>query len=69
MYLIGNGEVVPRLGRSVAERRHQHVIQAGVGFTDRNQLAALTLHGFILPCSPDKKHRGIYSLISCFIGL
>ena len=28
--------------------------QAGEDFTDRNQLAALTLHGFILPCSQDK---------------
>ena len=35
----------PRLGRVVADRRHQHVIQAGDNFTDRNQLDAFTLHG------------------------
>ena len=45
VHLIGNGEVVPRLGGCFAERRHQYVIQAGDNFTDRNQLAALTLHG------------------------
>ena len=28
--------------------------QIGQGFPDGNQLAALTLHGFILPCPPDK---------------
>ncbi len=45
VHLIGKGEGVPRLGRSFADRRHQHVIQAGDGISDRNQLAAFTLHG------------------------
>ena len=50
-YLIGEGEAPP-LRRCVRVSRiawHQPA-QAGEGFTDRNQLAALTLHGFILPC-------------------
>ena len=42
IHLIGAGEVVPRLGRVVADRRH--VIQTGDGITDRNQPAALTMH-------------------------
>ena len=50
VHLIGNGEVVPRLGRSGGDRQHRAVRR----LTDRNPLAALTLHGFILPCSSDK---------------
>ena len=52
--LIGAGEVVPRLGRVVADRRHQHVIQAGDNFTDRNQLGPFTLHALFshLPQTP-----------------
>ena len=29
------------------------------GFTDRNQLAALTLHGLILPQDPDSDGRSV----------
>ena len=43
VHLIGNGEVVPRLGRVVAERLRRAQIADGI--TDRNQLAAFTLHG------------------------
>ena len=52
--MIGLGEVVERLGRSVADRLDR-AGQIGQGFGNGNQLAvALTLHGFILPCSSDK---------------
>ena len=44
-YLIGEGEVAQRLGRGFAELFHR-AVQIGQGFTDRNQLAAFTLHGF-----------------------
>ena len=44
VHLIGKGEAPPRRWWGFAERRH--VIQAGDNFTDRNQLTALTLHGF-----------------------
>ena len=40
IHLIGLGEVVARLGRSVAECLHRPVQAA-----DGNQLAAFTLHG------------------------
>ena len=50
VHLIEAGEVVPRLGRVAADRLHG-AAQIGDDFTDGNQLAALTLHGFILPCS------------------
>ena len=43
VHLIGLGEVVARLGRSFADRLDRPV-QIGDDFTDRNQLAALTLH-------------------------
>ena len=43
VYLIGLGEVVARLGRSFTDRLDRPV-QIGDDFTDRNQLAALTLH-------------------------
>ena len=43
VYLIGHGEAPPRRWWGFAERRH--VIQAGDDLADRNQLAALTLHG------------------------
>ena len=52
-HLIGLGEVVQRLGRGFADCLDRPV-QIGDDFTDRNQLAALTLHGFILPCPSDK---------------
>ena len=45
VYLIGEGEVAQRLGRGFAEFLHR-AVQIGQGFTDRNQLAAFTLHGF-----------------------
>ena len=32
-------------------------------FTDRNQLAALTLHGLILPCSPDKPGAALWDTL------
>ena len=38
-------EVVLRLGRGVADRLQRTGIQAAEGFSDGNQLAALTLHG------------------------
>ena len=61
VHLIGKGETPPRLGRVVSDRFHG-AAQTGEGITDRNQLAALTLHGFILPCSPDKTGTpGVYS--------
>ena len=44
VHLVGLGEVVARLGRGVADRLDRPV-QIGDDFTDRNQLAALTLHG------------------------
>ena len=49
-------EVVPGLGRFFADRLQAwRVIQAvEMAFSDRNQLAALTLHGLILPCASDK---------------
>ena len=37
-------KLVQRLGRGVADRFHR-TAQIGQGFTDRNQLAALTLYG------------------------
>ena len=44
VHLIGLGEVVARLGRSVAERRHRPA-QIRESFSNGNQLAvALTLH-------------------------
>ena len=43
---------MPRLGRSVADRLGR-AGQIGDDFTNGNQLASLTLHGFILPW-PDK---------------
>ena len=64
----GYGERIDH--RSLAERRDaaersgdlEGAAQTGEGITDRNQLAALTLHGFILPCSPDKTGTpGVYS--------
>ena len=48
VHLIGLSEVVHRLGRGVADRL-QRAIQIGQGFTDGNQLAALTLHGLYSP--------------------
>ena len=44
VHLIGLGEVVARLGRSVAERRHRPA-QIREGFSNGNQSVALTLHG------------------------
>ena len=44
VHLIGLGEVVARLGRGFAERLHR-AVHTREGITDRNQLAALTLHG------------------------
>ena len=44
VHLIGLGEVVERLGRGFADRLHRPA-QTAEGFTDRNQLAAFTLHG------------------------
>ena len=44
IHLVEAGEVVQRLGRSVAERRHRPA-QIREGFSNGNQLAALTLHG------------------------
>ena len=60
--------MVQRLGRGVADRFHR-TAQIGQGITDRNQLAALTLHGFYSPMmagqdlqatasSPRKSRRG-----------
>ena len=46
VYLVGLGEVVVRLGRGFADRFHR-TAQIGDDFTDRNQLATLTLHGFL----------------------
>ena len=37
--------------------RLDRAAQIGEGITDRNQPVALTLHGFILPCSSDKTYR------------
>ena len=48
VHLVGLGEVVERLRRGVADRGHRP-IQAGDDFSNRNQLAAFALHGFILP--------------------
>ena len=48
VHLIGQGEVVQRLRRGVADRGHRPV-QAGDDFSDGNQLGAFALHGFILP--------------------
>ena len=42
-----------QLGRSLADRLDR-AGQIGQGFSNRNQLVALTLHGFIFPCAPDK---------------
>ena len=44
VHLIGLGEVVPRLGRGFADRLDR-AAHTGEGITDRNQPAALTLHG------------------------
>ena len=52
VYLIGNGEAPLCRGRGVADRLHG-AAHTGEGITDRNQLAALSLHGFILPCVSD----------------
>ena len=56
MHLVEAGEVVQRLGRGFTDRLHR-AAQIGEGITDRNQLAAWLLHGFILPCSLDKTYR------------
>ena len=48
VHLVGLGEVVERLGRGVADRLDRPV-QVGDDLTDRNQLPALTLHGFYSP--------------------
>ena len=53
VHLIGKGETPTRRRRGFAERL-AGAGQIGQGFTDRNQAAALTLHGFILPCPSDK---------------
>ena len=53
VHLIGLGEVVARLGRSVADRLHG-AVQIREGFPDGNQAVSFTLHGFILPCPSDK---------------
>ena len=50
--LIDAGVVVQRLGRGL--ERLDRAGQIGQGFGNGNQLAALTLHGFILPCTSDK---------------
>ena len=63
VHLIGLGEVVQRLGRGFAERLHR-TIQIGQGITDRTQLAAFALHGFILPCASDKT-----GILICGLGL
>ena len=54
VHLIEAGEVPPRLGRGVDAERLDRTGQIGQGFTDGNQLAALTMHGYILPCPADK---------------
>ena len=43
IHLIGLGEVVPRLGRVVAECLHRPV-QVAQGFPDRNQIVSFTPH-------------------------
>ena len=43
MHLIGHGERLPLLGCGFAGRCHW-AVHTGEGITDRNQLAALTLH-------------------------
>ena len=50
------------LRRARGYERLDRAGQIGDDFTDGNQLAVLTLHGFILPCSPDKTGTpGVYS--------
>ena len=49
--------MVKRLGQGVADRFHK-TVQVTEGLPDGNQLAALTLHGFILPRPPDKTGVG-----------
>ena len=46
VHLIGLGEVVARLGRSVTDRLDRAVIQAGDGITDGNQAVLFTRQGF-----------------------
>ena len=52
VYLIGKGETPLR--RSITAERFDGAGQIGQGFGNGNQLAALTPHGFILPCTSDK---------------
>ena len=61
VYLIEAGEMLLCRLRHSAERLGR-AGQIGDDFTDRNQLAALTLHGFILPCTSDKTGTpGLYT--------
>ena len=66
-HLIGDGEVVQRLGRGVADRRHRAVIQAGDGITDRNQTATLTLHDLFSHLPQTKEVFWFYESPSLFI--
>ena len=54
VHLIEAGEVAPRLGQRLPERRYRPG-QAGEDFSNGNQVIPFTLHGFILPQDPDAK--------------
>ena len=51
VHLIGLGEVVPRLGRGIADRFHR-AAHTGEGITNRNQPVSFVLHGFYSPIFP-----------------
>ena len=53
------GEVVHRLGRSVADRRHRPA-QIREGFSNGNQLAALTLHSLSFSHATQTRQAGYF---------
>ena len=58
VHLIEAGEVVPRLGRGFADRLDR-TGQIGQGSGNGNQLAALTLHGFIFSHARQTEGGGV----------
>ena len=62
IHLVGQGEVMPRLGRSGGDRHHRPV-QFGERITDWNQAGLFTLHGFSF--SRGYSHSARRAMISC----